>query len=837
MKNISNYLKDDKLTTAGLGLIVISTAIFIVTSLYGHRDSYFPSFFANYLFSIGFLLAVFIVTIQKHGWHYSSGKAEHTAVLLVIWFISAFALNREMNVFDDSADWLSIWVVASSITLLLAMRHQVLGGIPKYFTFFLLGAALLLFSYYAFYLVPLYILSVVGIIAIGLSLHTFVPLCMAIITIVIIRKAAREDKMALYTAIGGFVLPLLVATVFLFAWNKQNQKINLIINQNTLNEGKLPNWIAVSRQIDRSPITERILKTGLVYHEVSPNGDFFFGGMPSRSFGERKQHDPLVVLATLFFQRPNLDEGERINILKALYNSRHQAQDRLWSGENLQTISVISNVKLFPEYHMAYTEKTLSIRNNSDRYWSSQEAIYTFHLPEGSVVSSLSLWIKGKEEKSRLTTKAKADSAYKTIVGVEQRDPSVVHWQEGNTVSVRVFPCGTDENRKFRLGITSPLKLEGKRLIYENAFFDGPYATSALETLQLSFSNKPANLDLPAIFKQTGDTYTADRTYEPGWEISCDAPPLAKTAFAFGDTTYLVKDYKQQYESFTPTAVYLDVNKSWTEEEFRQAFTNVRNAPVYVYYNKLIKVSKDNLSGLYETLNAQNFSLFPVNEIKAPEGALLITKGGDVSPNLSDLDGSDFAKELTGYLQTPRQIRLYNMGDQLSPYLKALKELRVFSYADGTQEQLATMLDKHQFARNQENDNTVVIDNAGLMIQKAPGQKATDAPDHLLRLFAYNDIMKKVGADYFRQDYIQPETIAEAEQGYIVSPVSSMIVLETVEDYKRFGIDENKNSLKNASMKSSGAVPEPQEWMLIILAGTIVATFIYKQRRREVSEA
>ncbi|RWY48135.1 XrtN system VIT domain-containing protein [Mucilaginibacter gilvus] len=831
MKNIGAYLQQDKVTTAGLGLIVLSAIIFVITGIYGHSNAAFGAFIGNYILSLGVLVAVLVVTIQKHGWRYSRGKAEHTVVLLVLWFISAFALNREMNVFDDSADWLSIWVVVSSVALLLAMRYQLLSGIPKYFTFFLLGAGLLLFAYYAFYLLPLYVLSVIGILAIGISLHTFIPLCLGIITTVIIIKAGREDKAVLYTAIAGFVLPVIAAGVFLFCWNQQSRRINHIINQNTLNEGKLPAWIAVSREIDKSPVAERILKAGLVYHEVSSAGNFFFGGMPSQSFDERKQHDPLVVLATLFFEKPNLDETERVNILKAMYNSRHQAQERLWSGDKLQTISVISNVKLYPQYRLAYTEKTLTIRNNSESKWSNQEAIYTFHLPEGTAVSSLSLWINGKEEKSRLTTKAKADSAYKTVVGVEQRDPSVVHWQEGNTINVRVFPCGTEENRKFRIGITSPLRLDGKRLVYENAWFDGPFATTALETLQLSFSSKPTNLDLPAIFKQTGDTYTADRTYQPGWKISCDAPPLTNTAFAFADTAYKVSSYQQQYESFTPTAVYLDVNSAWTAEEFKVVYAKLQGLPVYVYYDKLIKVTDDNLGSLYEMLSSQNFSLFPLNEIRVPESALLITKSGDTSPNLSDLEGSAFATDLTNYLKTPKQIRLYNIGSQLSPYLKALKELRVFGYADGTTEELAAMLNKHRFVRNQENDSTVVIDNAGLMIQKAPGQKITEAPDHLLRLFAYNDIMKKVGADYFRHDYVQPQTIAEAEQGYIVSPVSSMIVLETAKDYERFGIYENKNSLKNASMKSSGAVPEPQEWMLMILAGTIVATFIYKRKK------
>jgi XrtN system VIT domain protein len=79
-------------------------------------------------------------------------------------------------------------------------------------------------------------------------------------------------------------------------------------------------------------------------------------------------------------------------------------------------------------------------------------------MPEGAVVTSLSLWINGNEEKAILTTKEKADSAYKTIVGAERRDPSVVHWQEGNSVSVRVFPVLPGESRKFKIGITAPLE-------------------------------------------------------------------------------------------------------------------------------------------------------------------------------------------------------------------------------------------------------------------------------------------------------------------------------------------------------------------------------------------
>jgi hypothetical protein len=64
----------------------------------------------------------------------------------------------------------------------------------------------------------------------------------------------------------------------------------------------------------------------------------------------------------------------------------------------------------------------------------------------------------------------------------------------------------------------------------------------------------------------------------------------------------------------------------------------------------------------------------------------------------------------------------------------------------------------------------------------------------------------------------------------VVTPVTNLIVLETKSDYDRFGIKDNGASLKNASMKSSGAVPEPHEWLLILLiVGVII--YLFTQRR------
>jgi hypothetical protein len=138
----------------------------------------------------------------------------------------------------------------------------------------------------------------------------------------------------------------------------------------------------------------KILKTNLVY--ITPRWyDNGLWNMPQRSFGETQQvHDPLVVIAHFFSDKILINDEDKISILKSLFNGRHQTEERLWTGIDLHTQQVISTIRLWPENHLAYTEKIITVTNNSNARWQhQQEAIYTFQLPEGSVVTSLSLWI------------------------------------------------------------------------------------------------------------------------------------------------------------------------------------------------------------------------------------------------------------------------------------------------------------------------------------------------------------------------------------------------------------------------------------------------------------
>ncbi|WP_207420301.1 XrtN system VIT domain-containing protein [Desertivirga brevis] len=835
MKKLITNLQQDLITSTGIWMIIFSSLILLASTLIEMKnpEGHHGMFFLSYVITVIYTIIVFGTALNRYRWKLSKSKIEYTVLMLILWFVSAFVLNKVMNVFDDSVLWLVVLLVLSCIALIAALFLDLQPSLLKHLNHFVLGIALILFSYFAFSLIPLYLISVPASIGLGISLHSFIPLCLTIVTLTICCRNVKRDRKIIYSIAAGLIFSISVIAIFTYNWFSINNTISKVSNRNILAEGKLPNWVVISQSIPKGLITERNLKSDLVYRTIDMDGSWLWGGFMNKTFDEKQQHDPLVVLASLFAGKSQLDQKERIKILESLYDARHQAQERLWSGDKLETRNVISNVRLIPEYRIAYTEKILTITNRSTSMWNrNQEAVYTFHLPEGAVVSSLSLWIAGKEEKGYLTTKAKADSAYRQIVGVEQHDPSVIHWQEGNTVSVRVFPCSIEEDRKFKIGVTSPLKKAGSELVYENIYFDGPSASDATETLRIS-SSKP----LPEPLIPDGselvskNAYQLDRDYKPDWILQFPASPLSSQGFSFNNKAYQISEAKVNQYSFSPKHIYLDINGSWSKKEYLELWEHIKMRKVYVFDEKLLQLDESNVDLEFQRLSKLNFSLFPLYKIDDPKTSLLISKGNGPSPNLSDLKDSEFARKMGKYLSSSGKIHLYALEGQISPYLKTLKELRVFDFHAGQLTDLLNNVSTNTFESTAEDSTSTTIDPAKISIRQTSGNLKSNAPDHLLRLYAYNHIMKEVAGGYFKNDFIQPETIAEAEQANIVTPVSSLIVLETQKDYERFGIEESKNSLKNASMKSSGAVPEPHEWMLILITGAVVIYFLRNRQQ------
>ncbi|MDF1550494.1 MAG: XrtN system VIT domain-containing protein, partial [Bacteroidales bacterium] len=673
-------------------------------------------------------------------------------------------------------------------------------------------------------------IGIVGLVFFGLTLYLFTPLILLVIIIYQFFKN-RIQKSDNWLFLSGITLSIVLSIVFLIRWQATENQILTTYENINKNKSELPGWLVLGQQLPVNELSLKVLSSNLCCDNLQYFGNW--SNMGSNTISENVTHDPLIIIAQLLFGNFSLNDETCLKIIEFQYDARHETYRKLWTGRDLETKQIISNIQVYPDYRLAYIEKTITVKNNSHSKWSEQEALYTFKMPGGAVATSLSLWINGKEEKSRLTTKEKADSAYTTIVGKERRDPALLHWQEGNTITVTIFPCTIAEDRIFKIGVTCPLEIIDNQLELNDITFKGPTFSWTNETSSIEFiSSEEIEAELPYDFERAGtNKYIFNGTYAEDKPIRFKAPNLSTNSFSFNDRSYSLSEIEPTSISFNPTQIYLDINSSWTYEEFERVLKAYLGKQIYVYNNQLVLINNENKERLFNQLNGLNFSIFPIFKIENPGTSLLISKSTKNSPNLKDFNETDFSLKLETYLQqTKENIKLINIGTNLSPYLKSLKEFMVFDYWQSTVDELIELNKRKVFPVIAQEDNSVALAASNCKITMHQGESKSEAPDHLMRLFAYNQIMKLTGRNYFNNNAeFQEDLVSIANEAYVVSPISSLVVLETIKDYERFDIQKNENSLENAAKNSSGAVPEPHEWVLILLTLLVVWVLYYRR--------
>lgn len=835
--NVSNSSK----IRSGLIFYTLSAFLFVAVEWIQRLDSFNDeSDFFVFILQFGMFwiyLAMVMADNRIHtGRRWRFYNIRHNTLLFLIFNISAYSLNRMIPVFQDSTLWLTIFLVLMNAALLLFVLHRVqMAEWIHHFILPILGASLLLEIYQMFYVLPVYPITAVSFWIFGISLHVFVPLCLVGLIGRILYLYHQQSRDYLFSAMAGIGISLGMTLVFVHKIASVNQIVEQEYQREhaPLSESELPVWVRVSQRIPSNWISERVLKAGITYSQYDAQSFWDFVDVAG-GLNEKIEHDPLIFLATVWSGTVQIHHKDRINILKSLYDKRHQAERKLWTGKNLRTSNIVTNVQVFPEYRLAYTEKTIKIKNDLKpvlRWRRTQEALYTFHLPEGAVVTSASLWVEGVEREAWLTTKSKADSAYTTIVGRERRDPLLIHWQEGNRVTARIFPCTPKKPRTFKIGFTTPLKYENNQLTYQNIDFVGPSWEGARETVNLLIEGDDKAFKSSLGFEKEGTSFVYDGGYQSDWNLEMKAPVLAETMFSFNGRTFQLSNAPKNVESFDAAYIYLDINASWDDNEFDQLWPTLKGKNVYVYTNRLEKMSSSNAEDLFELLQKRHYSIFPIHKIDRPVNSLIISKSDRMTPTLSDLKGSTFARELQASLEAQSNpIRLYHLGDIQSPYLQMLCELRALQDESGSLEQLLSWIEQGQFPPKRESQRVVAIDEADMRITEIGMVDTTNrAPDHLMRLFSYNDLMKRIGNGYYNKKQLESGLIERAKEAHILTPISSLLVLETDKDYERFNIKKSQNSLGNAQISSDGAVPEPHEWLLIILS-LVFVLYMYWRR-------
>ncbi len=836
MKSLSATLKENSIFTVGTCLTLLSS-LFLLFEASPERWRGSEIFTAHFLFTYIAFVAMFITVVADNkevtGKLFKFYHLRNNLMLLMLGNMSAYALNRDMRVFEPSADWLSWFLVLLNLAVVqVALRKDFKPNWLTHLSVAVMGAGTLHAMYGVIYL---WYAPVIGVLLgwfFGISLHLLVPLWWALALGLLLRKMLVAYPAYLPSMLVGITLPLIFIISFTVRWNMLGSEVAKVYHEEIapLDKKELPNWVRVGQRIQLDWMTKQILADEGGRNRFGT--DFIFPSGTTKEDGTVR-HDPIVGIARTLCPNAGISAQQASTLKDALFEARHTTEPRLWSGDDLRTNDVVTNVELFPEHRLSYTEKTLTIKHLGG--WpETQEALYSFYLPEGGVVTSASLWIFGKEQPAVLTTKAKAEEAYETIVGRERRDPLLVTWREGNRVTARIFPCSTDSMRQFKIGITAPLHYKDGKLIYENIQFDGPEPDDAHETVRIVGNIIPTASDLQ--FEETGNYKEHKGNYQPDWALELAAPTLSEKPFTFNGKTFQIRPLPDVTEPFNYERAYLDLNNSWSKREFNEIYYKLKEskATVFVCPNGCYTITGVNKDQVFEQMNKLNFTIFPLHLIERPDDAIVVTKLAGGTPTPGDLQGSDYFENFAHFYKTQEKpIRVLSIGQKPSLWFASLAAARAVQLHATTTNEALQLIVNQQFPANQEDAETIIVQQAGIKIKQLPTtENSGKAPDHLMRLFAYNDLMKSLGKNYFDAKGAEESMLAEAQEAWVVTPFSSLITLESQADYDRFDIKApDGNSLKNASISNSGAVPEPHEWLLAFIC--LALTWVLYQRSRQ----
>lgn len=833
---MKSYFKNNKTTASGYLLVLLSSFIFYFGEYFIHNSNDLSVLFiCNYVLAIIFLVITFTDKKEGKKGFTKNFKLQNTSIALVLFNISAYSLNRDIVVFRESTTWLVAFLIVFNFTFLL---YGIKDKLPKWFHGIIVCVLSIGIIFQIYEAITIAHLSIFGLLVfwvLGLSLHALVPLCFVILTGLQLRYYSHNAKRTKWLITGSISLTAIFVSGFSIWYNSIHHSISRaedLTNSYNQKQG-LPKWVAVSQKLTNNYITEKVLKADLIYQTFEKG----FWDLDLNSLQDQRVHDPLVSIADVFVNHDDdLNTSDKLKIIKSLYGFRHLNEERLWNNRNLRTKSIISNVELFPKERLTYTEYFVTVRNNSSNERSQNEAIYTFELPEGSAVSSLSLWINGNEEKGILTTKGLAKKAYKTVVGVERRDPSLIQWREGNKISVRVFPCTPLEDRQFKIGITSPLKFKNDKLIYESIKIEGEHV---LDTKQyLKIVNEDILVESENINLDRENEFDYEGVFNQEFCLTINTPPTPEGEFVWKDKRYKIVSPTMISKSFNANNIYLDLNANWTLNNVIELMSALPNGKFWVMGKEKVEITERNRELLVKRYQKNRFSLFPFHKL-TESSALVITHDYLSTPNLNELYDSDFGKSIkTIITETHSDITLINLGDKKTDYIQSLTELSVFDYKSTSLSETKEILKTGSIEIPKENNDLIHIPQSNISIEKTDGESTSATPNnHIYRLFAYKDILNRIGTSYFDEDYLNQELIDLASDANIVTPLSSLIVLETQNDYDRFGIKKDEDSLGNASIGNSGAVPEPHEWALIIMLLSFVLFLGYKKYKNKLNHA
>ena len=259
--------------------------------------------------------------------------------------------------------------------------------------------------------------------------------------------------------------------------------------------------------------------------------------------------------------------------------------------------------------NIASTRYTMVFKNRTDRILEGE---LTFPLPDGRSVSHYALDIDGKMREAVPVEKEKATRVFEEI---ERRrvDPGLLERVEGNNFRTRVYPIPRNGTRTVSIGYEEELTLENNLLYYRLPMaYTNQLEKFAVKATVLGGGEKPL---VPTSggglrFEEAGENYAATlarENYRPSAALVFALPapagvPRVITQAARGDRYFLasavpnMKARKKQWAN--ELAIIWDVSLSGARRDLRREtemldiiFADKKDANAHLYFlnNKLVK--------------------------------------------------------------------------------------------------------------------------------------------------------------------------------------------------------------------------------------------------------
>ena len=457
-----------------------------------------------------------------------------------------------------------------------------------------------------------------------------------------------------------------------------------------------------------------------------------------------------------------------------------------------------------------------------NKTYMNQEARAELALPEGAVISNLTLWINGQARPGAFSATENASGSYKWVT-TQHRDPALITDLGRGRYLLQAAPIQGQGEMKVQVSITEPLKLDGNNVATLGMphFIDENFKLNGQHQITIRSDSKLTSPSLPSL----KPSFTADGTQvisgklnqadisTAAFTVKLDQPVEFKPIAVFDNFAHngvIIEELKTRSTSAPKHLVVVVDSSQAMKEHLDKIVTsldkidkNIKTSimlagdseagEVYPLKDGLKKLKENNFGGGQDNL----FALVKASELagESSGGAVLWIHGPQPGYN-------NEIYIMSPYAHTPSffEMALDDCLTNTNEFFKNHHDVGPFAAVPRTgplSDDLDSFLSKWQPGAKETYTDLSILKGG----TTAEIVKDADCAREVAILHAARQIKDLLASGRIS------EAVTQAVRYHIVTPVSAAVVLENAEDYKQWGMEVPKNTPSAAEQNAMSPAP------------------------------